>query len=66
MDNNWLDFKDKIINEQVKAVFSYRDLNIINVNKFVSIELQRISPSPTLFPRNLSEVFLQNFDCQRT
>ena len=37
MDNNWLDFKDKIINEQVKAVFSYRDLNILDVNEFVSI-----------------------------
>ena len=36
MISNWLDFKDKIINKQVKAVFSYRDLNILDVNEFVS------------------------------
>ena len=37
MVRNWLDFKDKIIYKQVKAVFSYRDLNITNVNEFVLI-----------------------------
>lgn len=37
MISNWLDFKHKIINKQVKAVFSYRNLNIRTVNEFISI-----------------------------
>ena len=55
MDNNWLDFKDKIINEQVKAVFSYRDLNILDVNEFVSIAKFKIKSVGYSLSNSLSE-----------
>jgi hypothetical protein len=49
MDNNWFDFKDEIINKQVKAVFSYRDLNILDINEFVSIAKFKVKSVATPF-----------------
>ena len=37
MDNNWFNFKNKIINRRVKAVFSYKNLKIPDVNELVLI-----------------------------
>ena len=31
---NWLDFKNNVINRRIKAIFSYKDLDIIDVNQF--------------------------------
>ena len=55
MDNNWFDFKDKIINKQVKAVFSYRDLNILDINEFVLRAKFKIKICCYSFSNSLSE-----------
>ena len=35
MDNNWFNYKNKIVNRKLKAVFSYKNLKIPDVNEFV-------------------------------
>ena len=35
MDNNWFNFKNKMINRKLKAVFSYKNSKVLDVNEFV-------------------------------